>query len=78
MLLGEAASGAGGGPRAGGGLRAVLSGAQSREALLRLALEDTVAINCFRMPDFFKKRLTGSMKHIQWKVPHRDTVTEYI
>lgn len=49
MLPGEAASGAGGGPR-------VLGGARSREALLCLALDNTVAVNCLWMPDFFKKK----------------------
>lgn len=50
MLPGEAASGA------GGGLRAVLGGAGFWEALPRLALEDSVAVNRPWMPDFFKRR----------------------
>ena len=50
MLPGEGASGTGGGPRA------VLGGAQPWEALLCLVLEDTVAVNCLWMSDFFKRR----------------------
>lgn len=69
MLPEEAASGAGGGLRAGGGPRAVLSGAQSQEASMCLPLGNTITENHLWMPDFFKKRdPTGSMRHIQWKV----------